>query len=89
MVVDSTKGVKLADITSANREDCFVAYGSPSTDPGAVRIELLVLMSKFTGDYIGWAITDENGRLYIARNSHPNVNQSLYFNHLHKYHEQD
>lgn len=89
VVVDSTKGVKLADITSANREDCFVAYGSPSTDPGAVRIELLVLMSKFTGDYIGWAITDENGRLYIARNSHPNVNQSLYFNHLHKYHEQD
>ena len=89
VVVDSTKGVKLADITSANREDCFVAYGSPSTDPGAVRIQLLVLMSKFTGDYIGWAITDENGRLYIARNSHPNVNQSLYFNHLHKYHEQD
>lgn len=89
VVVDSTKGVKLADITSANREDCFIAYGSPSTDPGAVRIQLLVLMSKFTGDYIGWAITDENGRLYIARNSHPNVNQSLYFNHLHKYHEQD
>lgn len=89
VVVDSTKGVKLADITSANREDCFVAYGSPSTDPGAVRIQLLVLMSKFTGDYIGWAITDENGRLYLARNSHPNVNQTLYFNHLHKYHEQD
>lgn len=89
VVVDSTKGVKLADITGANREDCFVAYGSPSTDPGAVRIQLLVLMSKFTGDYIGWAITDENGRLYLARNSHPNVNQTLYFNHLHKYHEQD
>lgn len=39
--------------------------------------------------YIGWAITDEKGRLYLARNSHPNENQTLYFNHLHGYHRED
>ena len=39
--------------------------------------------------YIGWAITDEKGRLYLARNSHPNENQTLYFNHLHIYHAEE
>lgn len=39
--------------------------------------------------YIGWAITDEKGRLYLARNSHPNENQTLNFNHLHTYHAEE
>lgn len=39
--------------------------------------------------YIGWAITDEKGRLYLARNSHPNENQTLCFNHLHVYHAEE
>ena len=89
VIVNAEYGVKLADVTSENIGRCFGAVAEIKADQSAVRFLLMVLMSNFQGDYIGWAITDENGRLYIARNSHPNVNQTLYFNHLHKYHEQD
>lgn len=89
VIVNAENGVKLADVTSENIGRCFGAVAEIKSDQSAVRFLLMVLMSNFQGDYIGWAITDENGRLYIARNSHPNVNQTLYFNHLHKYHEQD
>lgn len=89
-MVNTTNGTKIADITSANISQYFGASAATNGTNTAVRFLLaLFLENKMSGDYIGWAITDENGRLYLARNSHPNENQDLFFNHLHKYHEQD
>ena len=89
-VVVNEYGSKIADIDATNRSEYFVAEGSESGEGDALNILLsLYLLNKMSEDYIGWAITDEKGRLYLARNSHPNVNQNLFINHLHKYHEQD
>lgn len=89
-VVVNEYGIKIADIDATNRSEYFVAEGSESGEGDALNILLsLYLLNKMSEDYIGWAITDEKGRLYLARNSHPNVNQNLFINHLHKYHEQD
>lgn len=85
VIVNSSNGAKIADISGNSIEN----YWSAGVGTGEYIQFILRLGGKMPGNYIGWAITDENGRLYIARNSHPNVNQSLYFNHLHKYHEQD
>ncbi len=85
VIVNSSNGAKIADISGNSIE----SYWSAGVGTGEYIQFILRLGGKMPGNYIGWAITDENGRLYIARNSHPNVNQSLYFNHLHKYHEQD
>lgn len=89
-MVNTQNGVKIADLTGNNRSSYFSASAAGNAGGTAIRFQLaLFLENKMSGDYIGWAITDENGRLYLARNSHPNENQYLYFNHLHKYHEQD
>ena len=88
VIVNSMSGTKIADITGSNRESYCRASAVEHDNMIFFNLSL-TLADKMSGNYIGWAITDENGRLYIARNSHPNVNQSLYFNHLHKYHEQD
>ncbi len=85
VIVNSSNGAKIADISGNSIE----SYWSAGVGTGEYIQFILRLGGKMPGNYIGWAITDENGRLYIARNSHPNVNQSIYFNHLHKYHEQD
>lgn len=89
-VVVTGYGTKIADIDGTNRFGYFGASGAMNDTETAARVLVaLFLANKMPGDYIGWAITDEKGRLYLARNSHPNVNQNLFFNHLHKYHEQD
>ena len=85
VIVNSSNGAKIADISGNSIE----SYWSAGVGTGEYIQFILRLGGKMPGNYIGWAITDENGRLYIARNSHPNVSQTLYFNHLHKYHEQD
>ena len=88
VVVNSDNGTKIADITGENRSS-FFGTSAGQNNTGIRFLFAVFLEGKMPGDYVGWAITDENGRLYIARNSHPNVDQNLYFNHLHKYHEQD
>ena len=89
-VVVTGYGFKVTSIDGRNRSEYFAASGAENSAGDASNILLaLYLSNKMPGDYIGWAITDEKGRLYLARNSHPNVNQNLFFNHLHKYHEQD
>ena len=90
VIVNSSNGTKIADITGENLQNYWAISAAQKGDNSAIRFLLaLYFENKMSGNYIGWAITDENGRLYLARNSHPNVNQELYFNHLHKYHEQD
>ena len=79
-VVNSVVGSKVADINSNN----MLNYWAVTDDS-----ILLTLSGKLPSDSIGWAITDENGRLYLARNSKPNESQTIYFNYKHKYHEQD
>lgn len=79
-VVNSVVGSKVADINSNNMFNYWAV-----TDDSI----LLTLSGKLPSDSIGWAITDENGRLYLARNSKPNESQTIYFNYKHKYHEQD
>lgn len=79
-VVNSVVGSKVADISSNN----MLNYWAVTDDS-----ILLTLSGKLPSDSIGWAITDENGRLYLARNSKPNESQTIYFNYKHKYHEQD
>lgn len=89
-VVVTGYGFKVTSIDGRNRSEYFAASGAENSAGDASNVLLsLYLSNKMPGDYIGWAITDEKGRLYLARNSHPNVNQNLFFNHLHKYHEQD
>nr|DAL86657.1 MAG TPA: hypothetical protein [Caudoviricetes sp.] len=90
VIVNEENGVKVAEPTAANRNNYWYAQAGRNSDETAINFKLtLTLADKMPGNYIGWAITDENGRLYIARNSHPNEDQYLFFNHLHKYHEQD
>lgn len=92
IIVDSTFGQKVADINSANKVNFWRVSMGEKTSANIVKnrnFNIRLLSGILRGDYIGWAITDENGMLYLARNSNPNVEQTLFFNHLHKYHEQD
>lgn len=92
IIVDSTFGQKVADINSANKVNFWRVSMGEKTSANIVKnrnFNIRLLSGILRGDYIGWAITDENGTLYLARNSSPNVEQTLFFNHLHKYHEQD
>lgn len=84
IVVNEIYGQKLADITSANKSLYWSVFGNEE------KFSLdLSLKGKMSEDYIGWAITDEFGQLYLARNGKPNLDQELVFNHLHKFHEQN
>ena len=79
-VINSLFGEKIADVNSSNISN----YWTVSSD--SVNLKL---SGKLSSAFIGWAITDSSGKLYLARNGKPNENQTLYFNYLHKYHEQD
>ena len=92
IIVDSTFGQKVADIDSANKVNYWRVSMGEKTSANIVKnrnFNIRLLSGILLGDFIGWAITDENGMLYLARNSNPNVEQTLFFNHLHKYHEQN
>lgn len=79
-VINSLFGEKIADVNSSNMSNYWTAL-SDSVN--------LKLSGKLSSEFIGWAITDSSGKLYLARNGKPNEDQILYFNYLHKYHEQD
>lgn len=87
--VTSIDGTQIAYITdSSNRSQYWNTNRDGTLNSNWFSLNL-TLEGKMPGNYIGWAITDGAGKLYIARNSHANENQTLYFNHMHKYHEQD
>ena len=88
VTVTSVSGLQLAHITTENKAQYWTVGKSNSENQLYFSLGL-TLADKMPGNYIGWAITDGTGKLYIARNSHANENQTLYFNHMHKYHEQD
>lgn len=82
--VNAKFGTKIADITTDNKSSYWtLTLGSQFFTMA------LKFAGKMAGNYIGWALTDEKGRLYMARNSNPNEDQTLYFNLLHNYHEED
>ena len=83
VIINEIYGEKVADITSSNMAN----FWSTASNEENFSITLN-LSGKLSNRFIGWAISDENGILYLARNSNANENQVLYFNPLHRYHEQ-
>lgn len=80
-VVDSQYGVQLAAWTSQN------LYVIPGTN--SVRFRL-TRVSRLVGyGYVGWALTDDDGRLYLAKNSTPTGDITLYFNYRHTFHGEE
>lgn len=88
VAVTGNDGSQLVHITTSNKAQYWTISRNNSSNSCYFSLAL-ALQGKMVGNYIGWAITDATGKIYIARNSHANENQTLYFNHLHKYHEQD
>ena len=88
VAVNSVYGTKIVDITYTDKKQYWTVENVETANSKYFSLNL-TLQGKMQGNYIGWAITDENGYLYVARNSKPNENQVLYFNHLHNYHEQE
>lgn len=83
VIINEIYGEKVTDITSSNMAN----FWSTASNEENFSITLN-LSGKLSNRFIGWAISDENGILYLARNSNANENQVLYFNPLHRYHEQ-
>ncbi len=88
VAVTGNDGSQLVHITTSNKAQYWTISRNNSSNSCYFSLAL-ALQGKMVGNYIGWAITDATGKIYIARNSHANENQTLYFNHMHKYHEQD
>lgn len=80
-VVDSQYGVQLAVWTSQN------SYVIPGTN--SVRFRLTSVSRLVGYGYVGWALTDDDGRLYLAKNSTPTGDITLYFNYRHTFHGEE
>lgn len=73
----SSWGTMLGEISSDSENTFF----SCVTESGNIKLTI----NAISGNYTGWAITDENGNLYLAQNKSPNTATTLYMGFVHSY----
>ena len=87
-VVDTQYGAMLATWSGYNSEYIYVF-----TNTNRPYFDLTYYISNVNGliggGYVGWAVTDENGRLYLARNKEPDGDETLCFNYRHTFHGEE
>lgn len=81
-VVDEQSGISLVEWEGENS-----SYVQITT--GALHLGFTNITGLIGGGYVGWAVTDENGRLYLARNKEPDGDETLCFNYRHTFHGEE
>ena len=72
----SSWGTAIATVTS----DMNAYFSAALTNNNVV-----LTVGAMSGNYVGWAITDENDNLYLAQNESPSSAKTLYMGFMHNY----